>query len=429
MLAPVAWIRSIRLVNAALACVALVPCTSSCEAERSAAAAQRADEAPPRPHLDDAPLADASAVTDRQRDALEDGDTEEAELAFDRIDGFDAGRPTWSLVEHEVGELPRWIRHQPVPAETIEQIAFRYDASASSIRRANELAEDEQPRKRRPKAVKVFAKRNPPPREPLRYTAREGDSWVSLSRKFGVDNIDLRRQNWGATGARVDPGEQLEIWIDPTVYASIVDDAPASKRAALVRPGAHGRGAPQDGMLVAGVQIPPGEGYELRFANSAWGTTYAVRAALEAFDRYAARTDHPYPLRVGTMSRQRGGEVGGHNSHQTGRDLDIRLPLRAEVPQALPVLARRVDWDLVWQLIVAFDETDAVQVIFLDYRAQRRLYEAGKRHGADEDTLHDLMQWPTGWASSHGLVRHEPGHDDHIHVRFKCGPAESECVD
>lgn len=402
---------------AGLACVPGV--LPACTAEGVAAAAQPA------------PAGSAGTVAIASTDQRDESDAARATSDDTSVDA-DVARPTiptWRPAPHDPGDLPRWIRHEPRPLETIEQIAFRYDTKATSIRRANELADDEQPRKRRPKPIKVYAQRNPPPREPMVHIAKEGESWGSIARQYGVDTMDLRKQVWNATGAKIDPGEVLEFWIDPVVYGSIVDDRPVSDRLAEVRPGAHGRGSPQDGMLIAGVRIPDGEGYELRYPNSAWGTTFAVRATVEALDAYVARAKPPYPLRIGTMSRQRGREVGGHKSHQTGRDLDIRLPLRAEVPQSLPVLTRRVDWDLVWELVNAFDETGAVRVIFLDYRSQRRLYEAGQRHGASEETLNRLMQWPRGSASSEGLIRHEPGHADHIHVRFACGPAEPECVD
>jgi murein endopeptidase len=211
------------------------------------------------------------------------------------------------------------------------------------------------------------------------------------------------------------------------VLASILDDQPTTARAALVRPGAHAVGTPQDGVLVDGVQIPPGSGYELRFPNSAWGTTFAVREAIAALDRFVAASGPGRPLLVGTMSRQRGGAIAGHNSHQTGRDLDIRLPLRAEVPRALSPTPRRVDWTRTWALVSAFAQSDAVEVVFLDYGAQRRLYKAAQAHGVDAQTLAATIQYPRGSQANLGLIRHSPGHEGHIHVRFTCGLAEPEC--
>ncbi|MCA9682833.1 MAG: penicillin-insensitive murein endopeptidase [Myxococcales bacterium] len=335
----------------------------------------------------------------------------------------------WRMPAHSPGELPQWIRHQTLPRETIDQLAIRYGVRADSLRAWNDMAADGEPAQRKPEPLRIYAQRFPPPRQQLNHAVREGESWGSIARIYGVDSSRLRVWNVSDTGRSLEVGETLAVWIDPVVYDSIVHDQPGSDRAALVRPGAHGVGTPQAGILVAGVQIPEGEGYELRYPNSAWGTTWAVRHTVAALDHFHASSSYPLPIRVGTMSRQRGGDIGGHNSHQTGRDLDIRLPLREDVPQALPPTLRRVDWLATWDLIEAFVHTGIVQVIFLDYGAQRRLYKAAKQAGASEEELDMLLQYPRGSAANLGLVRHAPGHEGHIHVRYPCGPAEPECAD
>ena len=43
--------------------------------------------------------------------------------------------------------------------------------------------------------------------------------------------------------------------------------------------------------------------------------------------------------------------------------------------------------------------------------------------------LERVLQFPRGWGASLGVVRHSPGHEGHIHVRFGCGPAEPQCQD
>ncbi|MFO7564210.1 MAG: penicillin-insensitive murein endopeptidase [Enhygromyxa sp.] len=346
------------------------------------------------------------------------------EPALDRVEPF---LPDWRMPPHEAGELPRWIRHQTIPRETIEQLALRYGVDPGSLRKWNELAADEQPHPRKPKPLRIFARSFPPPREQVEHVVESGEGWGSIARRYGVDSSTLRAWNVSETGRSLEPGEQLVVWVDPIVLDSILHDQPSSARAALVRPGAHGVGTPQAGVLVAGVQLPPGEGYELRYPNSAWGTSFAVREAIAALDRFAARSDYPRPISVGTMSRQRGGKIGGHNSHQTGRDLDIRLPLRVEVPPSLAPIPRRVDWQTTWALVSAFAEADSVEVIFLDYGSQRRLYRAAQALGVDEEVLAATLQYPRGSKANLGLVRHAPGHEGHIHLRFACGPAEPEC--
>ena len=340
-----------------------------------------------------------------------------------------AAPPSWRMPDHEPGQLPRWIRVQPIPRDSFAQLAVRFGVRADKLRAWNGYGPQDELHPRRPRRLRVYAHRYPPPRQLLEHTVEAQDSWAELARRYGVDSSKLRAWNVGELGRSLEAGELLKVWIDPLIYDAIVHDAPADPRAALVRPGAHAVGTPRAGRLVAGVQIPPGEGYTLRYPNSAWGTTWAVRHVVRALDRFAATSDYPLAIRVGTMSRQRGGEVGGHNSHQNGRDLDIRLPLRPELPQGLSPTLRRVDWLATWELARAFAATGIVQVVFLDYQAQRRLYRAAQAAGASEGELADMLQYPRGSKASRGLIRHAPGHDGHLHLRFPCGPAEPECGD
>ncbi|PRP90513.1 penicillin-insensitive murein endopeptidase [Enhygromyxa salina] len=388
---------------------------SACEA----VAAAPVERLPPAHSVE---LGRAQALEMREISVLD----EALEPAVDEVVAF---APSWRMPAHEPGPLPTWIRHPTLPRETIEELALRYDVRAHSIREWNDMAADAQPHPWRPKALRIHARRYPPPRQLVEHEVIEGDSWGTIARRYGVDYRRLRAWNVRELGRSLELGERVQIWIDPIVFNAIVNDQPTSDRAALVRPGAHGVGVPRAGALVAGVQIPPGERYRLSYPKSAYGTTWAVRQTVAALDCFAATSDYPHPIKVGTMSRQRGGKIGGHISHQTGRDLDIRLPLRAEVPQGLKPSMRRVDWATTWTLVSAFASAAIVQVIFLDYGSQRRLYKAAKAAGASEEQLDAMIQYPRGSKASLGLIRHSPGHEGHIHVRFPCGPAEPECAD
>lgn len=337
------------------------------------------------------------------------------------------GGPAWRMPPEDTGPIPRWIRHRTLRGETIEQLAIRYGVRPESLRQWNELGEGDQPHPRRPKSLRVRARRVPPARQSLEHLVVEGDTWGSLARAHGVDNMHLRAWNVGQIGRTLEVGETVVVWVDPIVYDGIVHDLPADARAASVRPGAHGVGTPQAGVLVGGVAIPEGAGYRLKHPNSAFGTTWSVRHVVAALDHFVATSDYPLDIQLGTMSRPRGGELGGHNSHQTGRDLDIRLPLREGVPPGLPPINRRVDWSATWALVRAFVDTGVVEVVFLDYGCQRRLYTAAKAAGATDEELEALMQYPRGKKASAGLIKHAPGHADHLHVRFPCGPREPEC--
>jgi len=69
----------------------------------------------------------------------------------------------------------------------------------------------------------------------------------------------------------------------------------------------------------------------------------------------------------------------------------------------------------------------AVQAIFVDYQVQGLLYDWAAARGVDERYLDRLFQYPEGKSAGDGLVRHEPHHDDHFHVRFKCPPGDQSC--
>ena len=82
---------------------------------------------------------------------------------------------------------------------------------------------------------------------------------------------------------------------------------------------------------------------------------------------------------------------------------------------------------LLTQADTAFAEADSVEVIFLDYGSQRRLHKAAVAMGIDDESLAETLQYPRGSKANLGRVRHSPGHEGHIHVRFACGDAEPEC--
>lgn len=323
----------------------------------------------------------------------------------------------------QVLERPRWVRHRRAPRESLTQIAARYRVRPHKILKWNELgSEDDLERNHR---LKIYTDHVPPPRRRLDYTVVEGDTWWTIATAHGVDVNDLRAYNW-RPGRKLVVGEALRVWIDPVVYTEItrgpLEDAQG------VRSGAISVGSPNEGRLVNAVQIPISEHYELRRPGSAYGTTYAVRGFVEALAAFRASTAYQGKIYVMSMSRARGGDLGDHLSHQSGRDVDILLPLRPGYPLQRHPRASRIDWGATWDLIEAFAQGGRTKLIFLEYRLQRRLYGAAKARGVSEERLDELLQYPMGEGEHRGLVVHSPGHTGHIHVRFSCGPGETECL-
>ena len=328
----------------------------------------------------------------------------------------------------DVGDDTRdaWIVHEVAPAETLAQLAVRYRVDPGRLRGWNGLGRSA--RVRPGQRLRLLARRTPPPRERVRYTVREGDTWTSIARAHGADPSAVRAYNIKRTGRRLHPGLELDVWRDPWLAAAVAADAPPSGPAAAIGPGGFSVGRPSDGRLVNGVQIPASADYDRRYPGSAWGTSFAVRHLVDILHRWREESDYNGLLRLGAMSRQRGRRITGHRSHQSGRDLDIRLPLREGLADKTTPTPRRVDWAAVHALVQAFAASGAVPQIFLDYQLQKRLYKVAREAGADRRTLRRLIQFPRGSAATRGLVRHSPGHDIHLHVRFACADYESECA-
>lgn len=331
-------------------------------------------------------------------------------------------------VEVEVVEGARpWVIHRLVPGETLEQVAWRYEVTPEALRTWNGLAADAPPLEIGAR-VKLEARRVPPPRQRVSYTVQPGDSWWSIATAHAIDSKDLRAANPGAA-ARLTVGDALELWVDPAVLHWVRTDRPSGDDpAAGLRRGAVGVGTPWSGRLVNGVAIPKGEGWTLQVPPASYGTTHAVASLLTALQAFRATSGSDRALLLGAMSLSHGGPLSGRRSHQTGRDVDIRLPLATNFPAWFPIKSWRVDHEALWHLVAALADTGEIEVIFLDYELQKALHKAAAKLGVDEEARRRLIQWPRGRSDGNGLVRHADGQTTQLHVRFRCGRHETECV-
>jgi murein endopeptidase len=361
---------------------------------------------------------------------IDEGDPADATAGAGMLDAESAtiGRGR-AVPAPELRPLPRarWIDHRRAPRESLTQIAHRYGVAEAKLREWNELLPEDPP-PRPGKRLRIHTRRVPPPRERIEYTVQHGDTWWSVALRHGVDGRDLRAYNYPYRH-KMKAGATLKVWIDPLVHDWIAagpDPLPPDLGRGQRR-GAVSIGSPADGVLLNGLRIPDDPGLVLRLPRSAYGTSHAVEQLMLAFAAFRERSDYPLPIPVGSMSRPRGGPIAGHRSHQSGRDVDLVLLRRPDVPAWREIRGSRVQWDAMWQLVLAFAKVDAM-VIFLDYDAQRRLHRAARAAGADASQLDALIQYPRGNRSARGLVRHASGHEHHMHVRFGCGSFEPECV-
>ena len=169
-------------------------------------------------------------------------------------------------------------------------------------------------------------------------------------------------------------------------------------------------GAANDGRLIGAVPFPEGRTWLLPPDRTrAFGTGETIIAVLAALDAYAAKYPDASPIQLGEVSARKGGPIYGHQSHQAGRDIDIRLVMT----EARDSFDAERNWFLVKTLI----ESGEVVSIFLN-----RSQQVWLRVAAEADV------GAAGADRYFAIIKHEPGHTIHFHVRFRCPDSAHRCV-
>ena len=190
-------------------------------------------------------------------------------------------------------------------------------------------------------------------------------------------------------------------------------DADKARRALAVIDGVTSVGAPWNGELVGAARLSPGDGYSVERPQRAFGAPHVIAYLKSTIAEVRALYPGVPTLPIWDLSAEHGGKISDHHSHQTGLDVDL----------GYYVSHGEFDLEATWALLVAFgrtsDRPDGVEMIFLDYDLQRRLYAWARARGTPDSALAFVLQYPRGPNELAGLVRHWPGHTDHLHVRFK----------
>ncbi len=206
-------------------------------------------------------------------------------------------------------------------------------------------------------------------------------------------------------------------------------------------PNFHGSvGEPYRGVLTDAMPLPAkGDGFKrLRADDVRWGNPRLVHAVMRAARAVAHERPGGEPLVVGDLSQKRGGRIPNHHSHQNGRDADLLF--YALTPDGRPVendgfipfgtdglaVARReppelvrIDVERTWILVreLVNDDEAAVQYLFVAHWLEALLVEHALARGESDATV---------WRAA--TLMREPGdsfvHDDHLHLRIDCIPAE-----
>jgi len=291
---------------------------------------------------------------------------------------------------------PRWIEHEVVPHERLDAIAARYGAKRDEILRAN-------PGMRRNgwlragQRLRIRARVVPPPRRRLVHAVERGETWAKIAARHGVSVNELQRWNREVPRA-FRAGTPLVVYSDPRRSKARSPRSDSGGEARLTE------------RLDHAVALQPSAHFRIRNPDRAWATASTVQVVESALASFRADSGFEGEIVVCDLSDRDGGALAPHRSHRTGHDVDIRLPRTADAI---------IDWDATWSLVTAFVDTGEVEYIFLEHTLQRELADAGRRAGADAETLASVLQWPEPAGTNFGVVRHEPGHTRHLHIRVK----------
>jgi len=238
-------------------------------------------------------------------------------------------------------------------------------------------------------------------------------------------------------------------------------------------------GPPNNGRLVDGVQITDGEYVNVvgrREGVENFGTVELV-TLLEKTGCFL-KLGHGIKLNVWDLSSENGGVLGSHDSHQSGRDVDVEficnygtelgscrktklcseeMPINyrshplcsaqdheaaaaingdIEIPPH-PGFNEEVNWEIIkfWDMESHVD----VKFIFLHKRLIESLEQYARSIESDQELLNKYFRKNDAGAYR-GILRdsiirdergiHEGGtHHDHFHLRINCPEGDIECID
>jgi murein endopeptidase len=188
-------------------------------------------------------------------------------------------------------------------------------------------------------------------------------------------------------------------------------------------------GACNDGYLIGGQPMRSSELIIVLEEQFASGTPDLVHMLKQtAIDM---NEDYPgtVPLVIGHLSRPEGGPLRPHSSHQSGRDVDVALYAKDNRLIRGFKDMRRGDLDIAktWHLIERMLDNGNLQYVLMDWELQKIMYEKLILFES-ERRLRRLFQYPRPAGHRTGVIRHAPGHANHLHVRIHCPENDWYCL-
>ena len=297
----------------------------------------------------------------------------------------------------------RWIQHEIAPGEVLGSIARNYDVTVKQLKRWNKITDDNIYAGRKLR-IKTGVTRSGKTR--VEYVVQRGDSFWKIAKQYGTTVKEVKTRNRQALRkrrGRLYPGMRL------IVFATRLEGVGIPK------------GKPQNGRLENGQKMPKMKGVVIRRPRNSYGTWNTIAHLQKCFAQ-VQKGDRAFPpIMLGNISREGGGKLRPHKSHQNGLDVDIGyIPRKRSTRNGWFDATRKGTMDAArtWKMLKCFLDTGDVQYMFVDYPVQKQLYNyAKKRLKYSAAQLKRYFQYPRGRGSK-SLLQLSKGHDDHVHIRF-----------
>jgi penicillin-insensitive murein DD-endopeptidase len=201
-------------------------------------------------------------------------------------------------------------------------------------------------------------------------------------------------------------------------------------------------GSPTEGHLLGGAHLAETEYLRIEPDDAGGDVRWGLEPLVAMLNRAAYAVRQRFPgaiMSVGHLSREGGGDVDRHRSHESGRDADVVFFVRSASGKQLlssHFVSFRADgaaptWPGAyfddarnWMLVSTFvsDAEAHVTHLFVASPLRARLLAYAERIGAPSSVrmrAAELMEQPRGVLP----------HDDHFHVRIACPAHMSGCVE
>ena len=222
----------------------------------------------------------------------------------------------------------------------------------------------------------------------------------------------------------------------PTAHLAV---APAPQRAPL---GSKSIGSPTDGHLLGGAHLATSPYLRVYPVYSNGDVRWGTDTLVGLIERAARSVRKQFPdavMSVGHLSKQGGGEIDRHASHESGRDADVGFYVKNAAGK--PILADHMvpflgdgsaptwpgahfDDARNWALVAALvsDPHAKITHMFVATPIRERLLAYAAKIGASPAIRTKAAEV---LAQPHGALPH----DDHFHVRIACPGSSDKCIE